>query len=260
MQLTGGGTTQVTVNVSTLPGAKCTKLAAGMKAEAMRLEALHTGASALPYWAMNAHPSAVLWPAVLAVMESVQATGADALVAYDQPYLGHTLDAELAFAIGINGTITTVSTVMPATALVCPSVFAQTIPTGIMAVPVDLALETTPLVDTPDGAVIALPPSGRVDVTWNVSATGTASFFTVKVQEILDNGADEVNPRLRDEVAIVTLLHTVTIARSHLKSGRRYRIQVIALQGYPDAATGSFVAVLPQTSTATANSIQFTVQ
>lgn len=60
-----------------------------------------TAAHALDYddvcWAMNAHPSAVLWPAALAVGESIGATGKDVLTSY---IAGFEAAADLGTALG----------------------------------------------------------------------------------------------------------------------------------------------------------------
>jgi len=62
-----------------------------------------TAAHALDYddvcWAMNAHPSAVLWPAALAVGESIGATGKDVLASY---IAGFEAAADLGTALGID--------------------------------------------------------------------------------------------------------------------------------------------------------------
>lgn len=60
-----------------------------------------TSAHALDYddvcWAMNAHPSAVLWPAALAVGESIGATGKDVLASY---IAGFEAAADVGMALG----------------------------------------------------------------------------------------------------------------------------------------------------------------
>jgi 2-methylcitrate dehydratase PrpD len=73
-----------------------------LKASASRAALVNgTSAHALDYddvcWAMNAHPSAVLWPTALAVGESIGATGRDVLTSY---IAGFEAAADLGMALG----------------------------------------------------------------------------------------------------------------------------------------------------------------
>jgi 2-methylcitrate dehydratase PrpD len=80
----------------------CTVWGSALRAGPARAALVNgTAAHALDFddvcWAMNAHPSAVLWPAALAVAEKVGASGAQALLGY---IAGFEAEADLGAALG----------------------------------------------------------------------------------------------------------------------------------------------------------------
>jgi hypothetical protein len=253
--LAGGSTTIVSVNSNAVAANLCTKLAAQTTAEVARLVALHPTPNVLGVWGVMAAPSVEFAPTTtFPLAYFFAATDSDLALSpnYPAPYTGHSVVAELVVVTSFNNAATTTTTLVPAGN--CPS--TTTIPVGVVAVPIELALGPTSLFEG-DGSVFAIDRTRPIPVTWTVSDTGTADFYVVKLQEILDPSP---NLRTRDTVTFVTMQPGVTIDPTYFVSGPTYRIEVVAMLGYPNAHAGDFTTVATTTSMATVDSVQFKVQ
>ena len=253
--IAGGTTTIASVNSSPLATNLCTKLAAQTTSEVARLVALHPTPNVLGVWGVMAAPSFEFAPTTTFPLAYFFApTSSDLAISpnYNNPYTGHSVVAELVVVTSFNNAATTTTTLVPTDS--CPT--TTTIPVGVVAVPTELALGATSLFEG-DGSVFTLDRTQPIPVTWTVTDTGTADFYIVKLQEIL---ASDPNVRTRDTVTFVTMQPGVTIDPTYFVSGLTYRIEVVAMLGYPNAHDGDFTAVATTASMATVDSVQFKVQ
>ncbi|HUS32649.1 MAG TPA: hypothetical protein VMZ53_29310 [Kofleriaceae bacterium] len=247
--LSDGITTDITGMLTPLPRLDCAHIQIAVAAEQMRMKTAKPSVTIQnTTWQLQAATARdTTWIATYLVADS---TGAMATPELDVTYANPFPSTSMLALQYVEGSVTASIAGLPVTL----SVTSQTyVPfesvTGTCSATVAIAGTTAfageitvagTRVDT-DAKDVTIDLTKRVPVGWTPIVSGPADAWFVSIYEGADDGLGAL---------VFTYVHTIETTETHvtipanmLKSGHHYVVNIAALQGLPNAATGDFMTV-----------------
>lgn len=217
-----------------LPLTGCAKVQAHGDDEAQRITRAYPDvAGTFAVWSVDLDPSLELG---LTVSLPVAKGGADGVVrdvAYGNPYGLHQVDV-LQRVIAQTSHDAAIETLSITPAKSDCSVVIE-LGAGAVEIPTAIQLGGVPLAATDQD--VTLPLTGDVEVTWQPSADGAASYYIVALEEVL--GPSE----LRTIEQVVTTERFARFPVGAFAPGASYDVRITAVVGFSHASAGDFLSV-----------------